>query len=1037
MDFLLPTGILIPISCRYGQTMEEIKELLWRTAENYPLYSSLKPSRWYTLIFVNRKAEQEECLDETQRLSDLQIYKPLFKVLEKKGDQEEKLLSTKVGWLIGKCLRDFDAIKDPEVNDFRLEMMESCKKAIEIRSQLTWEEKLMYCSPPDLEGSLDRSNPLVGERLSSQGTFYIHVYYAGAGKDPQRFMLQATPYEQLNDLLKKALYRVQRASGPERDQGNGEDYILKVCGVDEFLLGSYPLIQYKYIKRSICKNQQPYLALIPKSSVPLDCPVERFIEPSLPRKEKYQPKSKVLKDLWEVKGKFQVKVISAGNLNVGKDPSIQVFAGLYHGNEPLCSTESTRYRQQASDMWNWNEFIQFDVDVKDLPMATRLCLAIYAVYGEKTKSKSTGEKKGKVKKKREAENVPLAWVNQPLFDYRNMLRSGTVTLPCWTIDPEDPLEDLLNPIGTVMLNPNSQDCPSLMIQYTDYGEGNPVKYPDLEKVLEVASQEMEHYQEETLPKMYQQDLKDLVDKDQLASMFEMDKEFVWRFRMYLLQEVPHSLPKLLNSVKWNQHRDVAVLQSILQAWRPLPPEAALELLDYAYQDPHVRAYAVHCLEQFSDTDLLQYLLQLCQALKYENHLHCALASFLLERAWKNKRIGHYLFWNLRAEMDSPEVSLRFGLMLEAYVRGSVNHMMELQKQMDAMGKMRSISELLHSRQYRDRDKKDKAREAMRDVLSSGPYKQIMCNAVSTLNPKFKLGEMKVPECRFFDSKMRPLLLVYENPDPSAQLKDIRIMFKKGDDLRQDMLTLQIINIMDNIWQQAGLDLRLLPYGCLSTGMRLGFIEVVRKSETIANIQKERKKSKSKLWDSAVLYAWLKEKNPTDTGLQKAAEAFCLSCAGYCVATFVLGIGDRHSDNIMITDLGQLFHVDFGHFLGNFKVKFGVRRERVPFVLPHDFEIIIDKHFGFDKFVQLCEDAYLILRRKASLFINLLAMMLQTGIPELKSMDDLNYVRVALALGDSEKDAKDHFHSKLQEARKNAWSTSLNWYIHGLAKDNRQ
>ena len=44
----------------------------------------------------------------------------------------------------------------------------------------------MYCSPPDLEGSLDRSNPLVGERLSSQGTFYIHVYYAGAGKDPQR-----------------------------------------------------------------------------------------------------------------------------------------------------------------------------------------------------------------------------------------------------------------------------------------------------------------------------------------------------------------------------------------------------------------------------------------------------------------------------------------------------------------------------------------------------------------------------------------------------------------------------------------------------------------------------------------------------------------------------------------------------------------------------------------------------------------------------------------------------------------------------------
>jgi phosphatidylinositol-4,5-bisphosphate 3-kinase len=58
-----------------------------------------------------------------------------------------------------------------------------------------------------------------------------------------------------------------------------------------------------------------------------------------------------------------------------------------------------------------------------------------------------------------------------------------------------------------------------------------------------------------------------------------------------------------------------------------------------------------------------------------------------------------------------------------------------------------------------------------------------------------------------------------------------------------------------------------------------------------------------------------------------------SCSGYFVATYVLGITDRHNDNIMIDIKGNLFHIDFAHFLGNVKMirHTNVARESGPFV----------------------------------------------------------------------------------------------------------
>ena len=59
----------------------------------------------------------------------------------------------------------------------------------------------------------------------------------------------------------------------------------------------------------------------------------------------------------------------------------------------------------------------------------------------------------------------------------------------------------------------------------------------------------------------------------------------------------------------------------------------------------------------------------------------------------------------------------------------------------------------------------------------------------------------------------------------------------GDDLRQDILTLQIIRIMDLLWKEEGADLFVIPYRVVATGSNAGMIEAVPDSRTTADIHR--------------------------------------------------------------------------------------------------------------------------------------------------------------------------------------------------------
>ena len=103
--------------------------------------------------------------------------------------------------------------------------------------------------------------------------------------------------------------------------------------------------------------------------------------------------------------------------------------------------------------------------------------------------------------------------------------------------------------------------------------------------------------------------------------------------------------------------------------------------------------------------------------------------------------------------------------------------------------------------------------------------------------------------------------------------------------------------MDHIWHMEGMDLRMTPYTCLATGHQVGVIQVVSNAKTVYQIQRKAGKLAAIQVDSTQLYKWIKSHN--ENNVDQALETFTRSCAGYCVATFILGIGDRHPDNIMV------------------------------------------------------------------------------------------------------------------------------------------
>lgn len=192
----------------------------------------------------------------------------------------------------------------------------------------------------------------------------------------------------------------------------------------------------------------------------------------------------------------------------------------------------------------------------------------------------------------------------------------------------------------------------------------------------------------------------------------------------------------------------------------------------------------------------------------------------------------------------------------------------------------------------------------------------------------------------FNSNAKPLLL--QMTSGSAAPPPPPVIWKAGDDLRQDSACLQVFHLMNKLWSDEKLEHREQPvmafaYGCVPVGENSGFIEFLAGCESLKNIRRV----------SAHNF----------DAVAGARDRLVASAAGSFVASYLLGIRDRHYDNILARKDGLIFHIDFGHVLGH-----TVTVDAAPVAItPALQEVMGDT--AWKSFLNVCVRAFAVLRNK--------------------------------------------------------------------------
>ncbi|KAF3435609.1 hypothetical protein FNV43_RR22700 [Rhamnella rubrinervis] len=493
-----------------------------------------------------------------------------------------------------------------------------------------------------------------------------------------------------------------------------------------------------------------------------------------------------------------------------------------------------------------------------------------------------------------------------------------------------------------------------------------------------------------------------------------------------IRGIPEALPLFVTPKAVDEN---SVLLQQLPHWAACSITQALEFLTPPFKGhPRVMAYVLRVLESYPPEKVTFFMPQLVQALRYDDGR--LVEGYLLRAAQRSDIFAHILIWHLQGETSVPEsesgkdaISGKnnsfqelLPLVREHIIDGFSPKALDIfKREFDFFDKVTSISGVLYplpkeERRAGIRRELEKIEMDGDDLyLPTAPTKLVRGIQVDSGIPLQSAAKV-------------PIMITFNVVDRYGDHNDVKpqaCIFKVGDDCRQDVLALQVISLLRDIFEAVGINLYLYPYGVLPTGPERGIIEVVPNSRSRSQM--------GETTDGGLYEIFQQDYGPVGTpSFEAARENFIISSAGYAVASLLLQPKDRHNGNLLFDNVGRLVHIDFGFILetspgGN------MRFESAHFKLSHEMTQLLDpsgvmKSDTWNQFVSLCVKGYLAARRYMDGIINTVLLMLDSGLPCFSRGDPIGNLRKRFHPEMSEREAANFMIHVCTDAY-NKWTTA--------------